>query len=362
MNETTTEWLTAAQCALRTGLTVRALRVYENYGLITPGRSAAGWRRFGASELIKLNEIGLLKVLGLTLTQIRDLVRRPASPGLHELLEIQVATWKERRTEVDHGLAVSEAVLLRLRTGCSLSVEELCSLIRSFEVNKTMEDAIVTNGVEQSAHSIGTLDRYVGYYLRNRALGVCTILRKDTRLFLELFGQATVELEPTGEAEFSIRAFDRVLCFDPIEHGVAETMVIWQRGVRFQSVRINAETALVIKQALNERIRNQNPMPGSEKAIGRIIEGVMTDSLNYDQMSPEFAQILRAQLPYWRIIGQYLGATLSVEFLRVSDQGWDVYSVQHEHDAHRYRIALGDDGKVYGFSEASATADKEALV
>ena len=42
MNEATTEWLTAAECAARTGLTVRALRVYENYGLITPGRSAAG--------------------------------------------------------------------------------------------------------------------------------------------------------------------------------------------------------------------------------------------------------------------------------------------------------------------------------
>jgi hypothetical protein len=41
MNEATMEWLTAAECALRTGLTVRALRVYENYGLITPGRQDA---------------------------------------------------------------------------------------------------------------------------------------------------------------------------------------------------------------------------------------------------------------------------------------------------------------------------------
>src|SRR5690348_15051292 len=79
MNEATTEWLTAAECALRTGLTVRALRVYESYGLITPGRSAAGWRRYGAQELLKLNEIGLLKILGLTLNQIRDLTRRPPS-------------------------------------------------------------------------------------------------------------------------------------------------------------------------------------------------------------------------------------------------------------------------------------------
>jgi hypothetical protein len=35
--------------------------------------------------------------------------------------------------------------------------------------------------------------------------------------------------------------------------------------------------------------------------------------------------------------------------------------VQHERDVQQYRIALGDDGKVYGFSEASATADRQAL-
>ena len=38
------EGLTAAECAVRTGLTVRALRVYEEYGLIAPKRTAGGWR------------------------------------------------------------------------------------------------------------------------------------------------------------------------------------------------------------------------------------------------------------------------------------------------------------------------------
>jgi DNA-binding transcriptional MerR regulator len=134
MNEVTTVWLTAAECALRTGLTVRALRVYEKYGLIAPGRSAAGWRRYGAQELLKLNEIGLLKVLGLTLNQIRDLTRRPLSPTLRQLLELQLGAWKSRRAEAERGLAVAEAALQQLQAGRSLSVEELCSLIRSCEM------------------------------------------------------------------------------------------------------------------------------------------------------------------------------------------------------------------------------------
>ena len=361
MNEATEEWLTAAQCALRTGLTVRALRVYENYGLIAPGRSAAGWRRYGTAELVKLNEIGLLKVLGLTLTQIRDLAHRPTSPGLQQLLKLKLATWKDRRAEADRGLAVIEAALLRLQTGRSLSLEELCALIRSFEVNTTIEDTTVTAGDEQATLSTETLDRYVGDYLRNRALGVSAITRKGTRLFLEPFGQAAVELEPTGEVEFAIRTFERVLCFEAIEDGAAKNMVIWQRGVRFHSARIDAETAAVVRRVLEERIKGQSPTPGSEQAVRQMIERGRAGNLNYEQMSPEFAQIVRAQGPYWRIIGQYFGAIVSIEFLRVSNQGWDIYSVQHEHDVHRYRIALGDDGKVYGFSEASATADREAL-
>ena len=229
-------------------------------------------------------------------------------------------------------------------------------------MNTSTADATVSVDDDHATPNAATLDRYVGYYLRNRALGPSMITRKHTKLFLEPFGQAAMELEPTGETEFAIRTFDRVLCFEQSENGAAKNMVTWQRGVRFLSARIAAETAAAVRQALEERIKGHIPMPGSEQAVRQMIEGGRAGNPNYDQMSPEFAQIMRAQLPYWRIIGQYFGAIVSIEFLRVSNQGWDIYSVQHEHDVHRYRIALGDDGKVYGFSEASATADKQALV
>ena len=49
--------LSAAECARRTGLTVRALRVYERHGLIEPARSGKGWRCYGPKELQRLNVI-----------------------------------------------------------------------------------------------------------------------------------------------------------------------------------------------------------------------------------------------------------------------------------------------------------------
>jgi hypothetical protein len=54
------ELLSTADCASRTGLTVRALRVYEEFGLVAPRRSAGGWRQYGPHGLVKLNTIALL--------------------------------------------------------------------------------------------------------------------------------------------------------------------------------------------------------------------------------------------------------------------------------------------------------------
>lgn len=362
MNEATTIWLTAAECALRTGLTVRALRVYENYGLITPGRSAAGWRRYGAEELLKLNEIGLLKVLGFTLNQIRDLTRRPSSPSLRQLLELQLGTWKQRRAEAELGHAIAETALQQLQAGRSLSVEELCSLIRSFEMTTSTADAAISAADEQATPDASALDRYVGHYFRNRAGGVSTITRKDTRLFLEPIGQPALELDQTGEADFALPKFDLMLRFEQIEEGAAKRLVFWQRGIARRLERTDAETAKGIRQTIVDRIKEHIPAPGSQVALRQILDSGRAGNPNYDQMSPEFAQVARGQLAYWQIVGQYFGAIVSMKFLGVSNQGWDLYEVQHGNDVHRYRIVMGDDGKVYGFSEASATADKHAVV
>ena len=361
MNDSTIEWLTAAQCALRTGLTVRALRVYENYGLITPGRSAAGWRRYGARELLKLNEIGLLKVLGLTLNQIRELTRRPSAPALRELLEVQRDTWKHRRAEAERGQTIAEVALTQLQAGRSLSVEELCALIRSLQMTPSTADAPISAAEETTTPVASTLDRYTGHYFRNRALGVSTITRQGTRLVLEPVGQPVLELEQTGEADLAVPKFDLVLCFEEIEEGAAEHLVVWHRGAALRLQRTDAQTAEVMRQTIRDRIRDCVPAPGSEEALRRMLDGGRAGNPDYDRMSPEFAQVARGQLPYWRIVGQYFGPIVAIEFLGVGNQGWDLYQFQHENDVHRYRIAMGDDGKVFGFSEASATAEKRAL-
>ena len=126
------EWLNAAECAVQTGLTVRALRVYERYGLIAPARQVNGWRRYGRKELTRLNTITLLKAMGLTLAQIRDLIHR-REPSLLSVLTLQVKTWSERKADAERGRKLAQSALKRVRADQSLSVDELGALVRGLD-------------------------------------------------------------------------------------------------------------------------------------------------------------------------------------------------------------------------------------
>jgi DNA-binding transcriptional MerR regulator len=362
MNESRLEWLSAAQCALRTGLTVRALRVYENYGLIKPGRSAAGWRRYGAQELLQLNQISLLKVLGLTLNQIRDMLRRPTSPTLRQLLELQRDAWTQRRSQAERGQAVAEAALQQMQAGRSLSLDELCSLIRSLEL--ITSTAVAANSANEDAARPDTslLDRFVGHYARKPGFGVSTLTRTGNSLILEPIGQPPLELEQTGEADFSVPRLDLVLCFEPGEEDAARCLVVWHRGVATRLERTDAQTAQSIKQAIVDRVTKGIPAPGGQEALRRLLDSGRAGTPEYELMSPEFAEVARGQQSYWQIVGQHFGPIVSMELVCVSPQGWDIYQVQHQNDLHRYRIAMGNDGKVHGFSEASAEAQRRAVV
>jgi MerR family transcriptional regulator, thiopeptide resistance regulator len=125
--------LSAAECARRTGLTVRALRVYERHGLIEPARSGKGWRLYGPKELQRLNVIVTLKAFGMTLAQIRSLLNR-RRPPLARVLEMQLRACRARRDGAEKALALVQAALATIESGRPLALEELCNLTRSMEM------------------------------------------------------------------------------------------------------------------------------------------------------------------------------------------------------------------------------------
>jgi DNA-binding transcriptional MerR regulator len=68
------EGLTIARAAEETGFTPSALRFYEAQGLLTPARTAAGYRTYDTASIETLRFIARAKRLGLSLDDISDLV------------------------------------------------------------------------------------------------------------------------------------------------------------------------------------------------------------------------------------------------------------------------------------------------
>jgi DNA-binding transcriptional MerR regulator len=62
--------LSPSQAASRLGVSAKALRLYEQRGLIAPDRTSAGWRTYGPAEMARAAEIASLRALGLSLAQV----------------------------------------------------------------------------------------------------------------------------------------------------------------------------------------------------------------------------------------------------------------------------------------------------
>lgn len=65
-----TEFLNASDAAGRLGVSAKALRLYEQRGLIVPVRTAAGWRTYGPEQMARAGEIAAMRALGLSLAQV----------------------------------------------------------------------------------------------------------------------------------------------------------------------------------------------------------------------------------------------------------------------------------------------------
>ncbi|AZN99059.1 MerR family transcriptional regulator [Mesorhizobium sp. M9A.F.Ca.ET.002.03.1.2] len=64
------QFLNASKAASRLGVSAKALRLYEQRGLIAPIRTAAGWRVYGPVEMSRAAEIAALRGLGFSLAQV----------------------------------------------------------------------------------------------------------------------------------------------------------------------------------------------------------------------------------------------------------------------------------------------------
>jgi DNA-binding transcriptional MerR regulator len=344
------ENLTAAECASRTGLTVRALRVYEQFGLISPTRTAGGWRQYGSRDLVRLHTISILKAAGLSLLKISEIVRSsPNELHLKQVLRVQLGICKARRAEAERGLAIVEQMLDRLTTHDSLAVDELCAPLNSLQTGQSSPPSDASQETDETPIDSALLESYAGFY-QVGDFGVWTIFRDGGKLLAQVDDRALFELQPTGEDEFELGGVGHGFRFVRDTRNTCAALVIHAQGTDITATRIDADTADRLRMKLAERVQAQKPIPGSEAVLRRLIDGVARNEPNYDEMTPALAYVTRTQLSQLHALSCALGAVRAMTFQGVGSHGWDVYDVEREHGSERYRIMLGSDGKISGAS------------
>jgi hypothetical protein len=192
-----------------------------------------------------------------------------------------------------------------------------------------------------------TFDRYVGQY----QLGpnaIITMSREGDRFYTQLTGQPKFEVFAESERKLFLRVVDAQLTFDVDTQGAATQVTLHQNGRDIVAKRMNEadiQRAAEESAAIAKRFKDQTQSPGTEAALRRNIEELQRGEPNYDQMSPQLADITRQQLPQLKSTMAQLGALQSVTFTGVGPGGADIYQVKFEHGTTEWRIMLGTDGK-----------------
>jgi len=118
------QFLNASDAARRLGISTKALRLYEQRGLLAPVRSDAGWRAYGPKDLERASEIVALRALGFSLAQVARILKGDAS-GLEPALAGHEATLEARLREVVAALDGVRALRGDLARGGAPSAADL---------------------------------------------------------------------------------------------------------------------------------------------------------------------------------------------------------------------------------------------
>ena len=122
-------YFSPAEAAARLGVSAKALRLYEQRGLITPVRTEAGWRAYGPEQMTRAGEIAALRALGFSLAQVARVLK-----GEAEGLEPALAAHQSSLEAALRALAAQADEVRSLRAalaqGCPPSLADLTRLAR----------------------------------------------------------------------------------------------------------------------------------------------------------------------------------------------------------------------------------------
>jgi len=118
-------WMSTAQAAKKTGITSRTLRHYDAIGLLPPADTASDGRRFyGEAELLRLQQILILRELGVDLATTARVL--DAAPGdAVGLLKDHLAALTKERDRFARLAATVSRTIDHLEKGSAMTTDEM---------------------------------------------------------------------------------------------------------------------------------------------------------------------------------------------------------------------------------------------
>ncbi|HEX7865670.1 MAG TPA: MerR family transcriptional regulator [Variovorax sp.] len=119
--------LNPSEAAKRLGVSAKALRLYEQRGLVEPGRSTAGWRVYGQKEMARAAEIVALRALGFSLAQVARVLEGD-SQGLEPTLAAHQAALEAQLRQLARTVEKVRGLRSDLVQGRTPTIDELVDL------------------------------------------------------------------------------------------------------------------------------------------------------------------------------------------------------------------------------------------
>jgi MerR family transcriptional regulator, thiopeptide resistance regulator len=129
----------AREFAERAGVTVRTLHHYDRLGLLKPSRyTEAGYRLYGERDLMRLQQIVMLKFIGLSLKEIAELLER-RELDLRMTLSLQRRAAEEKRRHLEKVIQALERAEQAMASTDELDWETFKQIIEVINMQNDME-------------------------------------------------------------------------------------------------------------------------------------------------------------------------------------------------------------------------------
>jgi DNA-binding transcriptional MerR regulator len=349
---TSSQNLSAAECAKRTGLTIRALRLYESRGLISPGRTPKGWRFYGHTELARLNEIQVLKQLGLSLASITTLLASRINT-LDQTLALQQEILTEQQARTAQSLNLIKTAREKTGRGETLSTLDLINLVKETTMSMQNHEARALLRYEQTRPRIEmntqglSFQDYVGFY-QHASGDIEEIKSRDGGISSRITGQMWIDQFCESTDKFFFKVIVAQTTFQRDADGKITSLIEHQQGFESLAKRITSGVAVAYEAALALRIKLKTPIPGSADIARSLVLEQQQGTPDYNRLAEPLGLLVREQQSMVQPDLMSRGEIKDITFRGVADDGADVYEITFTNDSVlEWRFAAGLDGKIH---------------